>query len=112
MPVTSVHERSSVIFSSFPQPAGEHRDTGYAPIACPACGGHTLKRVRRRKVDRFMSAFVASRRFVCRDKRCHWLGNLTRNAVRSKPVTVARRHALLWSAVMLALLAGAEFWRG
>jgi len=112
MPVTSVHEPSSVIFSSMPQPAGEHRHTGFASLTCPDCGRHSLKRIHRRNVDRFMSIFVASRRFACRDKRCHWVGNLTRNAARSRPIAVTGVRAALWSAAFLTLVVGAEFWRG
>lgn len=94
MLVTSVHERSSVIYSSIPQPAAEHCRTGFASIACPACGGHTLKRIHRRNVDKFLSMFTGIRRFACRDIRCHWVGNLTRNAARSKSIAVNRVHTL------------------
>ena len=112
MPVTSVHEPSSVIFSSMPQPDQAHRHGGVASLTCPDCGKHSLKRIHRRNVDRFTSMFMGSRRFACRDMRCHWLGNLTRNAPRHGSTAIARVHPLLWSAALLTLIVGAEFWRG
>ena len=61
----SVHDRPScVIHCSLPQPNALHRDGGFASATCPDCGKHSLKRIRRRSVDRFMSTVVASRRFL------------------------------------------------
>ena len=56
--------------------------------------------------------FVASLRFAWRDVQCHWVGNIKRKAARSNPIAVAGVHVVLWSAALLTLIVGAEFWRG
>ncbi|MBL8438589.1 MAG: hypothetical protein JNM61_10360 [Zoogloeaceae bacterium] len=48
---------------------------------CPACGGTTFLRVRRRLVDRILRWFRPVHRFRCDTARCGWEGNFPQGAM-------------------------------
>jgi hypothetical protein len=78
----------------------EEGDTGNrrAP-RCPECGSGLI-RVRRRPVDRLLSAFVPVRRFRCSGMQCVYEGNVAKNAIR-------KRHAwLAFAGLLVAAIAG------
>jgi len=109
----NLHDKPScVIYSSLTEPTGLHRDGGFAPVTCPDCGKPSLKRIRRRRVDRLVSMFAASRRFACRDIRCQWVGNLTRNSAGHVAASFSPVHVVLTTATLLTLVIGAELLRG
>lgn len=48
-------------------------DKRYTALVCPRCGG-SIHRVHRKRVDRWINAYVPVRRYRCADSRCRWEG--------------------------------------
>ena len=110
MPVHPPHFPAETRFSAPLQDASSNSDQGIASLSCPRCGGHGLKQIHRRPVDRFMSNFVRLRRFECRERRCYWVGNFTERAglpvspsAMPTPISISRAKAILTSAVLVII---------
>ena len=52
-------------------------------IQCPYCSGYA-KRIRRRKIDRWMSLIRPVVRFECQNNHCQWVGNIYQNRPANK----------------------------
>ena len=52
-------------------------------IQCPYCHGYA-RRVRRRKIDRWISLIRPIARFECQNHLCHWVGNVYQNELANK----------------------------
>jgi predicted RNA-binding Zn-ribbon protein involved in translation (DUF1610 family) len=58
-----------VVFDHLPRYVGSA-----GTVVCPRCGG-SVQRIRRRWIDRMLSAFAPLRRYRCHSPRCGWEGN-------------------------------------
>jgi len=105
------HKPSLVLFSSLTGPVSKRHTVGSASLTCPACGRHSLKRVHRRAVDRFLGTFVTLRRFACRATLCQWEGNLTKGVAKSRSTQAPRLQTVLLIGALLALMVGTELLR-
>jgi hypothetical protein len=89
--------------------AVENPDTGnWRAPRCPECGSGLI-RVRRRPVDRLLSAFGPVRRFRCSGMGCVYEGNVAKTPIRKRDGRLALAWLLVATAAGVPVILGASY---